>query len=227
MNYAIILSGGSGTRLGSAIPKQYLTVKNRPIISYCLKTFANHPDIGGMIVVAAREWQGLIKEEMSKISGMSIIFAEPGETRQLSIFNGLKAIKDYDDNDWIIIHDAARPLVSYKLISDCLNSRDGNYDGSMPVVPVKDTIYQSVDMESITGLLDRNTLFAGQAPEAFNLHKYLDAHKNMPTAELLKINGSSEIAYKMGLKIKLVPGDPRNLKITDSSDLERFINSQQ
>lgn len=227
MNYAIILSGGSGTRLGTTIPKQYLTVKNRPIISYCLETFANHPDIGGMIVVAAREWHELIKEELHNRSSMSITFAEPGETRQLSIFNGLNAIKNIGDDDWIIIHDAARPLVSDKLITDCLNSRYDNYDGSLPVIPVKDTIYQSADRNAITGLLDRNTLFAGQAPEAFNLHKYLDAHKNMTTNELLKINGSSELAYKMGLKIKLIPGDPRNLKITDSSDLERFISSQE
>lgn len=227
MNYAIILSGGTGTRLGATIPKQYLTVNNRTIISYCLETFANHPDIGGIIVVAAEEWHEMIKEEMSNISDISITFAEPGETRQLSILNGLNTIEDCNDDDWIIIHDAARPLVSNKLITDCLNSRYENCDGSMPVIPVKDTIYQSIDMKTITGLLDRSTLIAGQAPEAFNLHKYLIAHKNMTADELRKINGSSEIAYKMGLTIKLIPGDPRNIKITDSSDLDRFINSQQ
>ncbi len=227
MNYAIILSGGSGTRLGASIPKQYLTAGGRPIISYCLEIFANHSDIDGLVVVAAKEWHGSIKDEMSKISNKTLLFAEPGETRQLSIFNGLNALKNYGDDDWVIIHDAARPLVSDKLISDCLSARDAGFDGSMPVIPVKDTIYQSNDKESITGLLDRNTLFAGQAPEAFNLNKYLKAHNNMTLDELLKINGSSELAYKIGLKIKLVPGDTRNFKITDSSDLERFISLLQ
>lgn len=227
MNYAIILSGGTGTRLGAKIPKQYLIAKDRPVISYCLETFANHHDIDAIIIVAAPEWQNLICKEIKKISHIPFSFATPGDTRQLSIYNGLRTINSLNKDDLVIIHDAARPLVSPELISSCLDSIQGEYDGSLPVIPVKDTIYQSLDKNRITGLLDRSTLYAGQAPEAFRLGKYKQAHMEMAWDDLFKINGSSELAYKMGLKIKLLTGDPRNYKITDSSDLERFIDTLQ
>lgn len=199
----------------------------RHLISYCLETFSNHPKVDKLVVVCAKEWRRLIADEISKISAKEAMFAEPGETRQLSILNGLRAIKPSGAEDWIIIHDAARPNVSSQLISDCFDAKNEGFDGAMPVTPVKDTVYQSIDGNSIYGLLDRSSLYAGQAPEAFNLSKYLKAHVDLPFNELLKINGSSEIAYKMGLDIKLVNGDPNNYKITDSSDLERFINSLQ
>lgn len=227
MNIAIILSGGIGSRMKVNIPKQYLMANDRPVISYCLETFVSHPYIDRIVIVAAKEWHSLIKKEMAKFSAKDIIFAEPGKTRQLSIFNGLNSINERGENDIVIIHDAARPFVTYELISDCLQACNSNFDGCMPVIPVKDTIYQSTDMECITGLLNRNTLIAGQTPEAFKLNKYIKIHKEMSLDELLRINGSSEIAYKMGLTIKLVPGDPRNFKITDNSDLERFINILQ
>ena len=95
-------------------------------------------------------------------------------------------------------------------------------DGVLPVVPVKDTLYQSKDGKSITSLLNRNELFAGQAPEAFRFGKYLELHEQMPREELLKINGSTEIAYKGGLKIKLIKGDVMNFKITTPEDLTNF-----
>ena len=92
----------------------------------------------------------------------------------------------------------------------------------MPVLSVKDTTYQSIDGTHITALLDRNTLFAGQAPESFRFRKYLDIHNPLSSEEIDQIKGSSEIAHKFGLNIKLVKGDPLNFKITDTSDLNRF-----
>lgn len=227
MNYALILSGGTGTRLGASIPKQYLMVGNRPIIAFAIETFSNHPQIDTIIVVAADEWREFIERELERVTDKPVFFAHPGETRQLSILNGLNAIMNVGSEDWVIIHDAARPLVTEKIINDCLSVCNEGFDGAMPVIPVKDTIYQSTNKESITGLLDRSTLYAGQAPEAFAMAKYIQAHKDMPFDQLVKINGSSELAYKMGLKIKLVEGDPNNYKITDTSDLERFKNSKR
>lgn len=223
MNVAIILSGGTGTRLGANIPKQYIEVGCMPIITYCLKVFAAHPMINGLVVVAASEWVATIQAQIDALHiRKSVVFANPGSTRQLSILNGLnKAKSSFSDIENVIIHDAARPLVSAQLITDCLMACD-EYDGSMPVLPVKDTIYQSNDGTAISGLLNRSTLFAGQAPEAFRFDKYLEAHSSLSTEEILKINGSSEIAYKTGMRIKMVQGDVMNFKITDSTDLQRF-----
>lgn len=221
---AIILSGGTGTRLGADIPKQYLQVNGRSVLSYSLETFAKHHLIDSIIIVAAPEWREDIRKEYEKL-GLSkeLIFANPGETRQLSIFNGLMSTEETDKTiDKVIIHDGARPLVSSSLISECLDSCNDEFPAVMPVIPVKDTIYVSENGESISGLLDRSTLFAGQAPEAFLFNKYLDSHHSLTKENLLKINGSSELAFKVGLPIRTVKGDPMNFKITDKEDLNRF-----
>lgn len=223
-NIAIILSGGTGTRLGESMPKQYLEVGGKPIIRYCLESFAAIPSIHAFVIVVAPAWRNYVEEQLKMLNSTKEFYSVlPGETRQYSIFNALQtARQNFSEEDVVIIHDAARPLVSQSLIEHCLAGIAEGYDGVLPVLPVKDTIYQSNDREHISQLLPRATLFAGQAPEAFILGKYLNAHLKMSHAELLQINGSTELAYRQGLKIKLIPGEERNFKITTLGDLERF-----
>ena len=142
-----------------------------------------------------------------------------------SIYNALVLIKElgYKENDIVIIHDAARPLVSNELINQCLLGCC-HADGVMPVIPVKDTIYLSSNAKEIDSLLNRSHLWAGQAPEAFVFGKYLDIHETISREDLLKINGSTEIAYNAGFKIELIKGDPMNFKITTPEDLSNFEN---
>lgn len=228
MNIALILSGGIGSRMKSDIPKQYLIVEDRPVIGYCIEKFAKNDAIDKLIIVAANEWIPLINNSIEAINiDKEILYASPGITRQLSIKNGLDRISELfnvSDYDKVIVHDAARPLVSNRLINDCLNSCDRDFLGVLPVINVKDTIYYSKDGIHIDSLLNRNELFAGQAPEAFNLKAYIKAHTSVSYEELLSINGSTELAYKVGMKIKLVPGDYMNFKITDMTDLANFKN---
>jgi len=221
---AIILSGGIGSRMGAEIPKQYIEVNEHPIIWYSLKTFIQNPQIDMIIIGRANEWGDFVEKQVSSIlSTIPVYYAEPGETRQYSIYNALIEAQKHGANqdDVVIIHDAARPLVSSGLITACINGCL-DADGVLPVIPVKDTLYQSVDGVHITNLLNRSELFAGQAPEAFRFGKYLALHEQMPREELLKINGSTEIAYKGGLKIKLIKGDEMNFKITTPEDLTNF-----
>ena len=117
--------------------------------------------------------------------------------------------------------DIRRPLVTQELIDACLD--ENRYcDGVLPVIPVKDTIYMSHDGRHIDALLERNKLFAGQAPESFVFGKYLQAHRNMSDAKLEKINGSTEIAQMAGLNVHLIKGDSMNFKITTPDDLSTF-----
>lgn len=231
MNIAIILSGGVGSRMGLNIPKQYVVVNGQPIISYCLQTFLCNEHTDAVVIGVADEWKEYIMEQMEKLHpAKPVFYAAPGETRQYSIFNALRVVKDqgYSDDSFVIIHDAARPLVSDELINRCYEACD-RADGSMPVIAVKDTTYYSEDGKSITSLLDRSKLWAGQAPEAFVFGKYLQIHESMSHEELLKINGSTEIAFKQGLKVEMVEGDPMNFKITTPEDLSNFesiINSK-
>lgn len=226
MNVAIILSGGVGSRMGSDIPKQYIEVCGKPVIWYCLKTFVESTVVDSIVIARSEEWGNFINDLLSEFNcKKTILYSEPGETRQYSIYNALKvmATTQYCTGDKVIIHDAARPLVSAHLIEECLKSCD-DFDAVLPVIPVKDTLYQSMDGQHITSLLNRNELYAGQAPEAFLFGKYLALHKNMPREELLKINGSTEIAYKGGMSVKLIRGEEMNFKITTPEDLSNFEN---
>ena len=90
MNIALILAGGTGSRLGESIPKQYLEAGGRPVIDYCMKTIEKHPEIDAVQIVADEEWRPLIRRWAGeKLKG----FSEPGKNRQLSILNGLEDIK--------------------------------------------------------------------------------------------------------------------------------------
>lgn len=229
MNTAIILAGGVGSRMGVNKPKQYLIVKEKPIIVYCLEIFEKHSEIDKIVIVVSDEWKDYVEENVKKY-GISKVcgYAPAGETRQHSIYNGLKSTEENaPDTKVCIIHDAARPLVSDKIISDCIVGATED-DGAMPVITVKDTVYQSKDGKSIDHLLKRSELFAGQAPESFDFKKYLDIHNSVSDDEIASTAGSSEIAYRHGMKIRLVEGSERNFKITTVEDLETFesiINS--
>ena len=161
MNTALVLAGGTGTRLGADIPKQYIEVNGRMIIDYCLKTLNESDYIDAIRIVAEPVWQDKIR-----VPEKFIGFSRPGKNRQLSIYNGLKDIQEYILNvsihnnnkniykdkvaakteinsiNTVLIHDAARPLLKEDTISLCMDAiyKDG-YDGAMPVLPMKDTIY--------------------------------------------------------------------------------------
>lgn len=219
MNIAIVLSGGTGTRLGSEIPKQYIKVEEKPIIFYCLEVLEECEEITAMQIVADESWQDLILEkEMSKFKG----FSKPGANRQLSIFNALEDIKKYaKDEDVVLIHDAARPCVSMQMFEELIKTTK-EHDGAIPVLPMKDTVYLSNNGKVISSLLERSKIFAGQAPEAFRLGKYYEANVRLLPNDILKINGSTEPAIMHGMDIAMIPGDEKNFKITTIQDLERF-----
>ena len=224
MGNALILSGGTGNRLGTEIPKQYIKVGGRPIISYCIEQLSCHERIDSIQIVAAQSWHQTILDCLEKydIKRKFRGFSKPGETRQLSIYHGVEDIKRYtEDSDVVLIHDAARPLLSAQMITDCLNAVIG-YDGVLPVLPMKDTVYQSVDGKKISALLNRSEIFAGQAPELFRIGLYYEANKRLYPEQIRAINGSTEPAVMAGMDIVMIPGDEGNLKITTKDDLERF-----
>ncbi len=224
MNVAIILAGGTGTRAGLEVPKQYYELNGKPVISYCLHTFLVHEEIDAVQIVADRMWHGYIMQHLfalpcnEKFRG----FSAPGENRQLSVYHALADIRRYAlDNDFVIIHDAARPCVMAVQIKDCLKAAKG-HDGALPVLQMKDTVYLSGDGKAVSSLLDRGKVFAGQAPEVFLLGKYYEANRALLPDKILKINGSAEPAVMAGMDIAMIPGDEGNFKITTVADLKRF-----
>lgn len=224
MTHALVLSGGGGTRLGGIVPKQYMEVNNRCVISYCLHTLSYSEYIDTIRIVADRRWHGVITDCLKMYGGTGKFrgFSKPGENRQMSIFYGLNDIMEYADvSDAVFIHDAARPCISAAQITDCLKAAKG-HDGTLPVLPMKDTVYFSEDGKSVSSLLDRGKVYAGQAPEVFLLGKYYEANRALLPDKILEINGSTEPAVMAGMDIVMIPGDERNFKITTAADLEHF-----
>lgn len=223
-NIAVILAGGTGIRMGTTIPKQYVEVCGQPVIAYCLQTLLRHEEIDMAIVTVADEWQGFVRDCVQKTkTTIPVYYAKPGEQRQGSIINALHVAKQNGvaNDDIVIIHDAARPLLTKELVSACLKACQ-DADAVLPVVPVKDTTYLSNDGRHIDNLIERKTLWNGQAPEAFRFGLYYVANLQLTEEELGHITGSTEVAYRAGLKCILIPGDPNNFKITTKEDLSHF-----
>lgn len=268
MNFAVILSGGTGSRMeGVQEPKQYLKVGGRMVISYCLEVLFETPCMDAFVVVADQLWQPCIKEEISrllsgretrqkgwkasvdgetarlerksfvdvetiqpdrhiylnrKIAPRFLGFVHPGDNRQLSVFNALRFLKGFaDDNDFVLIHDAARPLVTVRQLTECICAAQ-KADGCVPVLPMKDTVYYSSSGGRIESLLKRECIFAGQAPEAFVFGKYYRANERLDYEEMLAVNGSTEPAVMARMDIMVIPGEEGNFKITTVEDLRRF-----
>lgn len=234
MNFGLVLSGGVGSRLGLSIPKQYVTVNQKMIIEYAMEGLIKSGKLDGLVVVADAKYRDEIKRSVESLTSRSrttlefLDFANPGDNRQMSVYNGLLKLEanGAKENDKVIIHDAARPNTSVELIESCFDY-DENYQGAIPVIPMKDTIYLSNDGTEIENLVNRSVLYAGQAPEVFDFGAYFKANEDLIPNGILRINGSSEVAIMAGMKIKMVPGNDGNYKITTKEDLERFKLSKE
>lgn len=220
MNAAIILSGGSGSRMGTEIPKQYLNAGGKPVISYCLETFERSPETDAIVVVASEEYRDLIRSlflQKEKLVG----FADPGVNRQLSILSGLNVLKGImKDDDCVIIHDAARPLVSDETVKEIYEVLKSS-EAVLPVLPLKDTVYETEGGKVIANL-DRSRISAGQAPEGFRFGRYLKANEDLLPDRIMEISGSMQPAVMAGMYIACIKGDENNFKITTPSDMARF-----
>lgn len=232
MNIAILLSGGVGRRLGFDIPKQYIRISDKLLITYCLETLLIHPLIDTVRIVAEDEWREPILADArgngldtGKICG----FSSPGTERQSSVFNALMDLKVSDTEllyKNVLIHDAVRPNLSNEQITACFAALK-EHDGAMPVLPMKDTVYASDGGGRISKLLDRDKVFAGQAPEAFDFGKYYEANLKLLPDGLRKVKGSTEPAVMAGMDVVMIPGDENNYKITTKADLERFRQQKE
>ena len=222
----ILLSGGVGTRYGSEIPKQYISIDGKTIIEHTMCAVRGWTEMDALLIVAADEWQADLTAIVNKVyvEGKTAFlgFATPGASRQLSVVNGMKAIKPYMAEDAVaMIHDAVRPCVSNELLKRCSDAI-GQGEGVMPYLALKDTIYESEDGIHIRKALDRDKLYAGQTPEFFDYWKYLNANDALSEEEMLKVRGSAEPAVMAGMNIVMVPGEEANYKITTREDMEHF-----
>lgn len=234
MNYAILLAGGTGTRISSDIPKQYVRAGAHMMITGSAKALLECDRVDGICIVSGSDRRDEIMRDIES-AGLDtagiIAYADPGANRQLSALNGMQAIigKACDGkedgfpgkDDTVLIHDAARPFLTGALLNRIYDALEG-HDGVMPALPMKDTVYYSDDGTRISGLIDRKKVYAGQAPELFVFRKYYEANMALMPDRILEVNGASEPAIMAGMDIRVIPGDEGNFKITTDADLERY-----
>jgi len=222
-NIALVLSGGTGTRLAGRLPKQYIALAGKPVLVHTLERLQRCEAVGGVIVAASPEWEAPILQWKEMFSLTKLLTVAPaGENRQLSIRNGLAAAERFMDGgelSGVIIQDAVRPLASAGLLTR-LTEELREAPAVMPVLPVTDTVYTSRDGQWVDGLLDRSALRAGQAPEAFRYWPYWALYRDTPESVLCAMSGSCQLPYSAGWKVKMIPGEIGNIKVTYPGDLE-------
>ena len=224
MNIAIILAGGIGQRMGADVPKQFIVVDGKAIMTYCLRTFENHQEIDKILIVCDPMWRDFVdkeikRENITKFAG----YADPGKTRQHSTMNGLDKCVDLATEDTIVsVHDSVRPLIPTEVISETIKAAKET-GSSFPTVGIKDTIFYSEDGKTISSLIDRSKTMSGQNPESFKFWRCYNILKNLSDEELNSVTGLIQLFFKYNIPIEPVEGSQLNFKITDPEDLQRFI----
>lgn len=215
MNIALILAGGYGTRMGIDIPKQLLLLKDKPVVCHSLQAFNSHPLIDAIFVVCSNEQVSSFKTFMadySKLKGIAV----GGTTRQRSALNGLLEIKKYYNNDDIVlIHDAARPLISEDIITNNITAVQ-MYNACTTVIPVTDTVLHSSNGEHIDYVADRAGLYQAQTPQSFRLGLILSAH----IESCDEATDDTSLLLKQNIPVKYVLGDKKNMKLTTYDDIK-------
>lgn len=223
-NIALIIAGGVGARTHQDIPKQFINVKNKPVIIYTLEAFQNHPNIDAIEVVCLEGWHDILRA-YSKQYGITKLenIVNGGETGQDSIRNGLYDIAERykDDDDIVLIHDSIRPLVSADIISDNIRvcRKHGN---ATTVIPCTSVMLSTEDGEKANGQVPRDNLKITQTPQAFFLNELLGVHAESKKKDLLPSIASCALYIEMGKTVFFSKGSEKNIKITTSEDIEIF-----
>lgn len=228
-NIALILAGGVGQRMGADVPKQYLVVNDKPILMYTLERFERCDRIDKIVIVADLVWRDTICQWLKQYNITKFVaFADPGATRQDSVYSGLTTCKDYatDEKDVVAVHDAARALVSPTLITTLIDNLAG-YDGCVPVLPIKDAVFYSETGEKIDHLVDKTKIFSTQSPECFYLQDAWELNHRATAEERAVATSNYSMGVLAGWKIRICPGDENCFKITTPADLDRMASLLQ
>jgi 2-C-methyl-D-erythritol 4-phosphate cytidylyltransferase len=212
---AVVVAAGSGTRLGRG-PKALLTIGGRSLVAVAVERALSSPSITGVVVVAPPGFEARVREALAPIAGSSVVVTG-GETRQLSVSAGLKAVDV--DADVVVVHDAARPFASANLFTAVVDAVVAGADAAVPVLPLVDTVKHVRD-GSIVGTEPRDGLALAQTPQACRLQLLRDALAKAEESGL-DLTDDAGLLEWAGATVRTVPGEPENFKITTAVDLAR------
>ena len=224
MTYGVILAGGIGSRMGGDKPKQYLTVKDKPIIIYTIEKFLVVPEFEKIIVLCPKQWvehtKNLVEKHAAK-AGDKVVVIEGGSTRNETIMNAIKFIDsegNLNDDTIIVTHDSVRPFVTHRIIMENIAAAK-EFGACDTVVPATDTIVEALDNTVISNIPDRSKMYQGQTPQSFKALKLKNMYDALTEEEKNILTDAAKIFVIKGEKVALVQGETYNMKITYPYDL--------
>lgn len=221
-NIAIILASGTGSRCGLDIPKQFVKIDGKMVLEYSIEAFEQNELISEIIVVTSKDYVGKLSDLTNKYNKVSKI-VQGGETRKDSSYNGIFSIEDAGAN--VLIHDAARPLISQRIINDCINALN-TYMAVCTAVNSTDTVFVCDSDKNIDTIPLRKNVYRAQTPQCFKLSLIKKAH------EIAYNDKACSVTDDCGLiinytdeKIHIIEGSEDNIKVTYPDDIE-FVRSK-
>ena len=212
--HLIIPAAGIGKRSGGTRPKQYVEIAGQPMLRWTTRAFAEMSGCGKIIIAINPEWKNEAEEAVHGIA--EVIFVEGGNERQDSIHNALERLGG--EESVVLVHDAARPLVSHDLI-DRVVTAARDHEAAIPVLPIPETVKRIADGKIIE-TIPRSELATAQTPQGFHLSLLREAYAQAAEQRLLGTDDAS-LVEALGKPVVTVPGDPLNLKVTWPEDFDR------
>lgn len=212
----LIVAAGRGQRVGGDQPKQYIPLHGKAILLHTLEAFLKAPYVDLIQAVIHPDDHDLYTQAVGNLAASDPALLPPtngGESRQQSVMKGLQSLAEHEP-DLVLIHDAARPFVSAKLIENIIIEA-ADHGAIIPTLALADTVKQ-VAGDKVEKTIDRLTLARAQTPQAFRFKMIFMAHKKMEDQNL---TDDSAIAEACGIQVKTIPGDEKNFKITSPDDL--------
>ncbi len=223
MNIGLLIAGGSGSRMHQDIPKQFLTVNEKPVIVYTLEAFQNHPMIDSIAVVCIAGWENVLSAYAKQFNITKLEYIIPGgENGQGSIRNGVYELeKHFSSDDVVLIHDAIRPMVSAEIISDCIRvTRECGC--AITTIPCAEAMMQTEDGVISTGSYPRDRLKRTQTPQGFKIGDICQLHRDALEKGITNSVASCTLMIEMGKQVYFSKGSEKNIKLTTVEDIDIF-----
>lgn len=224
MIYAVIAAGGIGSRMGNVEkPKQYMTLKDKPIIAHTVEKFYVNSSFRKVIILCPEQWVSHTKSILKKHlpEDERVVVLQGGDTRNETIMNAIRYIEEtdgLDDETIIVTHDAVRPFVTARIINENIEAAI-KYGATDTVVPATDTIVESCDGVVISNIPDRSKLYQGQTPQSFKAKLLKDLYYSLTEEEKNILTDACKIFSMKGHDVHLIDGEVHNIKITYPYDL--------
>lgn len=222
-NYVILLAGGVGKRMGADIPKQFMKVKDKPIIAYTIENFQRNEQIESIVIVCVKEWQdhvmNLVKEyNLTKVKWIT----EGGNTGHDSIRNGAFFLRDkIQPDDFIIVHDAVRPILPQAAINEVIRVAHENGNASSSIVCHPPIVYTE-DFKSGIKDVDREHVMLTASPQVYRYDLALKCYEMAEKENKHDFTFTSSLLIHYGERVYFAQGTTSNIKITRKEDLALF-----